>query len=164
MLKSGNEFRNGLIQRRAISPNSPSATAWRTYPRGASCPGGQGIRAWAAKRDRLTVLKTFGLFFLALLGELGGTYAIWRWLRTDSPPLLALVGIASLFAYAVVQTLQPEDRYGRLFAAYAGVFLVGALLWGWGVDGKQPDRFDWIGAAIALVGVVVVLWGRQLFA
>jgi small multidrug resistance family-3 protein len=112
----------------------------------------------------LTVLKTFGLFILALLGELGGTYAIWRWLRTDSPPFLALVGVASLFAYAVVQTLQPEDRYGRLFAAYAGVFLVGALLWGWGVDGKQPDRFDWIGAAIALTGVAVVLWGRDIFA
>ena len=112
----------------------------------------------------MTVLRTFGLFILALLGELGGTYAIWRWLRTDSPPLLALTGAAALFAYAVVQTLQPEDRYGRLFAAYAGVFLIGALLWGWGIDGTQPDRFDWIGAAIALTGVIVVLWGRNIFA
>jgi small multidrug resistance family-3 protein len=111
----------------------------------------------------LTVLKTFGLFVVALAGELGGTYAIWRWLRADSPPLLALVGVAALFANAVVQALQPEDRYGRLFAAYAGIFLVGALLWGWGVDGKQPDRFDWIGAAIAVTGVVVVLWGRRIF-
>ena len=100
----------------------------------------------------------------ALVGELGGTYAVWRWLRTDATPLLALVALGALFAYAVVQTLQPEDRYGRLFAAYAGVFLIGALLWGWGVDGKIPDRFDWIGAAVVLVGVVIVLWGRQLFA
>jgi small multidrug resistance family-3 protein len=76
--------------------------------------------------------------------------------------VLALVGAASLFAYAVVQTFQPEDRYGRLFAAYAGVFLIGALLWGWGVDGRQPDRFDWLGAAIVLTGVVIVLWGRGL--
>jgi small multidrug resistance family-3 protein len=112
----------------------------------------------------MTVLKTFGIFIVALLGELGGTYAVWRWLRTDSPPLLALGGIAALFGYAVVQTLQPEDRYGRLFAAYAGCFLIGALLWGWGVDGKQPDRFDWIGAAIVLSGVVVVLYGRRIFA
>jgi hypothetical protein len=67
-----------------------------------------------AKRERVTALKTFPLFVVALLGELGSTYAIWRWLRTDSPPFLAFVGIASLFAYAVVQTLQPEDRYGRL--------------------------------------------------
>jgi Uncharacterised BCR, YnfA/UPF0060 family len=52
------------------------------------------------------------IFVVAVLGELGGTYAIWRWLRTDSPPFLALVGAAALFGYAVVQTLQPEDRYG----------------------------------------------------
>ena len=112
----------------------------------------------------MTVVKTFALFIVALLGELGGTYAMWRWLRTDSPPLLALVGLACLFAYAVVQTFQPEDRYGRLFAAYAGGFLIGALLWGWEVDGRQPDRFDWIGAAIGLTGVVVVLWGREILA
>jgi small multidrug resistance family-3 protein len=98
------------------------------------------------------------------LGELGGTYAIWRWLRTDSPPFLGLVGAAALFGYAAVQTLQPEDRYGRLFAAYAGVFLIGAVLWGWAIDGKEPDRFDWIGASIVLLGAIVILWGRRIFA
>jgi len=90
------------------------------------------------------------------------TYAIWRWLRTDSPPFLGLVGAAALFGYAVVQTLQPEDRYGRVFAAYAGVFLIGAMLWGWGVDGKEPDRFDWTGASIVLLGAIVILWGRRV--
>ena len=69
-----------------------------------------------------------------------------------------------LFGYAVVQTLQPEDRYGRLFAAYAGVFLIGAMLWGWGIDGKEPDRFDWVGASIVLLGAAVILWGRRIFA
>jgi small multidrug resistance family-3 protein len=112
----------------------------------------------------MVVLKTFGTFLVALTGELVGTYAVWRWLRTGATPVLALVALAALFGYAVVQTLQPEDRYGRLFAAYAGVFLVGALLWGWSVDNKTPDRFDWIGAAVVLVGVVIVLWGRRLFA
>jgi small multidrug resistance family-3 protein len=127
-------------------------------------PSDTGGEREGPKPVGLTVLKTFGLFVLALLGELGGTYAIWRWLRTDASALLAIVGVAALSAYAVVQTFQPEDRYGRLFAAYAGVFLVGALLWGWGIDGKQPDRFDSIGAAIVLTGVVVVLWGRRIFA
>lgn len=112
----------------------------------------------------MVAVKTFGIFLVALTGELGGTYAAWRWLRTGATPLLALVAVSALFGYAVVQTLQPEDRYGRLFAAYAGVFLIGALLWGWGVDGKTPDRFDWIGAAVVLVGVLIVLWGRRLFA
>jgi len=104
-------------------------------------------------------LKTAVIFVLAAAGELGGTYAVWRWLRTGATPLLALVGLAALFGYAVVQTLQPEARYGRVFAAYAGVFLIGALLWGWLVDGKAPDRFDMLGAAIVLVGIVVILFG-----
>ena len=112
----------------------------------------------------MVVLKTLGIFLVALAGELGGTYAVWRWLRTGATPFLALAACALLLGYAAVQTLQPEDRYGRLFPAYAGVFLIGALLWGWAVDGRAPDRFDWIGAAIVLVGVVVVLWGRRLFA
>jgi small multidrug resistance family-3 protein len=121
-------------------------------------------RRTTALEAAITLLKTLAIFLVAVVSELGGTYAIWRWLRTDSPPLLGLVGAAALFGYAVVQTLQPEDRYGRLFAAYAGVFLIGAMLWGWGVDGKEPDRFDWIGAAVVLLGAVVILWGRRIFA
>ena len=112
----------------------------------------------------MMLLKTVGIFVLAALGELGGTYLVWRWLRDGATPMLAVFGAVALFGYAVVQTFQPQDRYGRVFAAYAGVFLVGALLWGWLVDGKAPDRFDWIGAAIVLVGVTIIMWGRQLFA
>jgi small multidrug resistance family-3 protein len=37
------------------------------------------------------------------------------------------------------------------------------MLWGWGVDGKEPDRFDWIGVTIVLFGVIVILAGRRLF-
>jgi small multidrug resistance family-3 protein len=125
----------------------------------------RGGAFWSASRRSeppITLLRTLVIFVVAVLAEVGGTYAIWRWLRTDSPPFLALVGAAALFGYAVVQTLQPEDRYGRLFAAYAGVFLIGAMLWGWGVDGKEPDRFDWIGATIVLFGVIVILAGRRL--
>ena len=58
----------------------------------------------------MIVLKTATIFVLAAAGELGGTYAVWRWLRTGATPLLALAGLAALFGYAVVQTLQPETR------------------------------------------------------
>ncbi len=110
----------------------------------------------------MLVVKTFAIFLAALAGELGGTYAVWRWLRGGATPLLGAAACALLLGYAAVQTLQPEDRYGRLFAGYAGMFLIGALLFGWGVEGKAPDRFDWIGAAVVLAGVVIVLWGRRL--
>jgi small multidrug resistance family-3 protein len=108
--------------------------------------------------------KTFAIYVVAALGELGGTYCCWRWLRDHGPWPLALLGLAALLGYAAVQTLQPDARYGRVYAAYAGVFLVGAMLWGWLIDGKTPDRFDVIGAAVALIGVVIVLYGRNVFA
>ena len=111
----------------------------------------------------MTIGKTMAIFIAAALAELAGTYSVWRWLRLGATPLLALAGLAALFAYAVVQTYQPEDRYGRVYAAYAGVFLIGAMLWGWVVDGRAPDRFDLIGGALVLTGIVTVISGRTLF-
>ncbi len=112
----------------------------------------------------MSALKTIGIFLAAALAELGGTYALWRWLREGGAPLLALAGVAALFGYAVVQTYQPASHYGRVYAAYAGVFMVGATFWGWLVDGRTPDRFDAIGAAIVLLGVATIVWGRRIFA
>jgi small multidrug resistance family-3 protein len=112
----------------------------------------------------MDVVKTFAIYVVAALGELGGTYCYWRWLKGHGPLGLAILGLAALVGYAVVQTYQPEVRYGRVYAAYAGVFLVGAMLWGWLIDGKAPDRFDVVGAAVAMAGVVIVLYGRELFA
>jgi small multidrug resistance family-3 protein len=98
------------------------------------------------------IVKTLAICILAALGELGGT------------AYLAVVGLAALLFYAVVQTYQPAGAYGRVYAAYAGVFLVGAMLWGWAIDGSTPDRYDVAGAAITLAGVVVMLFGRRIFA
>jgi small multidrug resistance family-3 protein len=107
-------------------------------------------------------LKTSLIFLLAVLGELGGTYAIWRWRRLSGSPWLVAIGLAALLGYAVVQTFQPESEYARLYAAYAGVFLIGAMLWGWRMDGFVPDRFDIAGAFIVLIGMATILWGRRL--
>jgi len=112
----------------------------------------------------MDAIRTFGIYVVAALGELGGTYCYWRWLREKGSAGLAIVGLLALLGYALVQTLQPESRYGRVYAAYAGVFLIGAMTWGWVVDGKTPDRFDLIGAGVALVGVLIVLYGRNVFA
>ena len=112
----------------------------------------------------MDVIKTFAIYAVAALGELGGTYCYWRWLKEKGSGWLAVLGLLALLGYAVIQTLQPESKYGRVYAAYAGFFLVGAMLWGWLIDGAVPDRFDIIGGGIAMVGVLVVLFGRQVFA
>lgn len=102
------------------------------------------------------------IFVVAVLGELGGTYAIWL-----ASHRLAAVSRTRGSGRPVRLRGRPDPAtrgpLRRLFAAYAGVFLIGAMLWGWGVDGKEPDRFDWIGVTIVLFGVIVILAGRRLF-
>jgi small multidrug resistance family-3 protein len=103
------------------------------------------------------------IFALSAAGEIGGTYAIWRWRRDGSSGWLVLVGAVLLTGYALVQTYQPDGDYGRIYAAYGGFFLFSAMMWGWLGDGVVPDRFDVIGVAVALTGAAIILWGRRLF-
>jgi len=108
----------------------------------------------------MNILWTIGLFLVAGLAEIGGAYLIWQWIRDGKPLLWSVLGLAALFIYGLTQTLQVFN-FGRVFAAYGGVFITLAMLWGWGVDGRTPDRWDWTGVGICLVGVAVILWGPR---
>jgi small multidrug resistance family-3 protein len=100
------------------------------------------------------------LFLLAGLFEIGGGYLIWIWLREGKGIEYAVLGAVLLVLYGIIPTLQTEN-FGRVYAAYGGVFIVLALLWGWQIDGIVPDRFDIIGAAVSLVGVSIIMyWPR----
>ncbi|MBH5319898.1 YnfA family protein [Paenibacillus sp. GSMTC-2017] len=101
------------------------------------------------------------LFILAGLAEIGGGYLIWLWLREGKSPYLGLLGGIALVLYGIIATFQTFPTFGRVYAAYGGAFIVMALLWGWLIDRKTPDAFDWIGAAICVVGVCVMLYPRQ---
>jgi small multidrug resistance family-3 protein len=99
---------------------------------------------------QLTDVITKSLLFLIAAGicEIGGGYLVWLWLRKGRSPWLAVVGAIVLFAYGVLPTFQPAN-FGRVYAAYGGIFIVLSILWGLGVDGTRPDRFDLIGGLIA---------------
>lgn len=103
------------------------------------------------------LLKATFLFILAGLAEIGGGYLIWQWLREDKPAFLGLFGGIILVFYGIIATFQVFPSFGRVYAAYGGVFIVLSILWGWGIDKKTPDIYDWIGAVICLVGVSVML-------
>lgn len=106
------------------------------------------------------VVRTVSLFLLAALAEIGGVYLIWQWLREGKSAFLGLLGLAALFVYGVTQTLQTLN-FARAFAAYGGVFIALAMLWGWQVDGHTPDHWDWIGVGVCLVGVTIILWAPR---
>jgi small multidrug resistance family-3 protein len=106
------------------------------------------------------VLKSVSYFILAGLCEIGGGYLVWLWLREGKSFGYGMIGAVVLVLYGVVPTLQPA-HFGRVYAAYGGVFVVLSILWGWQIDRIQPDRFDIIGGLIALVGVAVIMyWPR----
>lgn len=107
------------------------------------------------------VLKSLFYFVVAGLCEIGGGYLIWLWLRENRSVWLAAAGAVVLVLYGIIPTLQPAN-FGRVYAAYGGVFIVLSILWGWRVDKVTPDRFDIIGGTVALVGVLVIMyWPRS---
>jgi len=107
-----------------------------------------------------TVIKSISLFVLAGLCEIGGGYLIWLTLREDKPWWIGVLGGIILIGYGVVATWQPAN-FGRVYAAYGGIFIIMAIIWGWKVDGIVPDRYDLIGGAIALIGMLIIMYAPR---
>lgn len=103
---------------------------------------------------------SLGLFVLAGLCEIGGGYLIWLALRENRHWMYAAMGAAVIVLYGIIPTLQPA-HFGRVYAAYGGMFIVLSLLWGWGIDGVQPDRYDAIGATLCLGGMIVMMYAPR---
>ncbi len=104
--------------------------------------------------------RSLGLFVLAGLAEIGGGYLVWQWWRNGSPWFVGALGAAVLFLYGIIPTYQ-LTHFGRVYAAYGGVFVVLSLLWGWGLDRIAPDRYDLLGGVICLVGVGVIMYSPR---
>jgi small multidrug resistance family-3 protein len=104
--------------------------------------------------------KSTFYFVIAGLCEIGGGYLVWLWLREDKPAWYAVAGAAVLVLYGVIPTFQPA-HFGRVYAAYGGVFIILSIFWGWQVDKIAPDRFDIIGGLVSLFGVAIIMyWPR----
>ena len=104
------------------------------------------------------MFNTIILFLLAGLAEIGGGYLVWLWLREAKPVWYGIIGGLILVLYGIIPTFQKYPSFGRVYAAYGGVFVILSVLWGWGIDRKTPDVYDWIGALICMIGVSVILW------
>ena len=109
----------------------------------------------------MTLLRSLALFAAAALLEIGGAWLVWRGLRDHKGWVWLGAGVIALGLYGVVATLQPDANFGRILAAYGGVFVAGSLLWGLLVDGFKPDRWDVTGALICLAGVAVIMYAPR---
>ncbi|MFT5874063.1 MAG: small multidrug resistance family-3 protein [Clostridium sp.] len=107
----------------------------------------------------MEIFKSLFYFVLAGIFEIGGGYLVWQWLRDGKSIWYGLAGAIGLIIYGVVPTLQPPSAsFGRVYATYGGIFIVLSLLWGWKIDNVFPDKFDLIGGAISLIGVLVIMY------
>lgn len=107
------------------------------------------------------ILGSFGWYALAAIGEIGGCFAFWAWLRLGRPAWWAGAGVASLVLFALALTRIDTAFAGRAFAAYGGVYIVVSLLWLWGVEGVRPDRYDLAGALLCVGGAALILLGPR---
>lgn len=106
------------------------------------------------------IAKTTALFVLTALAEILGCYLPYLWLRQGKPAWLLVPASFSLALFAWLLTLHPAAA-GRTYAAYGGVYVATAVVWLWLVDGQRPDRWDLIGAAIALIGMGVIVFAPR---
>jgi small multidrug resistance family-3 protein len=105
-------------------------------------------------------VRSLALFAAAALAEIGGAYLVWIGLRDGAAILAVALGVVALGLYGTLAALQPSHEFGRVLAAYGGVFIAGSLLWGVAFDGFRPDRSDLAGAAVCLLGAAILMHGR----
>lgn len=108
----------------------------------------------------MNILKSLSVFVIAGLCEIGGGYLIWLWLKADKPLWYGIAGGIILALYGVVATWQSAD-FGRVYAAYGGIFILMALMWAWKVDGFKPDKYDIAGAIIAMIGACIIIFSPR---
>jgi small multidrug resistance family-3 protein len=94
--------------------------------------------------------RSVALFIAAAIAEIGGAYLVWIGVKEHKGLLFIALGAMALTTYGLVAALQPSHEFGRVLAAYGGVFIVGSLLWGVAFDGFHPDRADLLGAVVCL--------------
>lgn len=105
----------------------------------------------------ISFFKSIFLFVVAGLCEIGGGYLIWQWLKEGKPFWYGIIGGIILALYGIVATFQTAS-FGRVYAAYGSIFIILALAWAWKVDGFKPDKYDIIGAVVALLGACIILY------
>src|SRR5690606_14788727 len=137
-------------------------------PRGRHHPRGNGAASagrWCAvghtDRVRRMTGRTLAFYVVAALGEIGGCFAFWAWLRLGRSAWWATLGVLGLIGFAVALTRIDAAHAGRAYAAYGGVYIAASLAWLRLVEGVRPDRWDLLGGVICLSGAALILWGPR---
>ncbi|MFF2328805.1 MULTISPECIES: YnfA family protein [unclassified Streptomyces] len=109
----------------------------------------------------MSIARSVALFVVAALFEIGGAWLVWQGVREHRGWIWIGAGVIALGVYGFAATLQPDGEFGRILAAYGGVFVAGSIAWGMVADGYRPDRWDVTGALICLAGMAVIMYAPR---
>ena len=104
---------------------------------------------------------SFLFYILAAIAEIAGCFAFWAWWKLDKPVWWLIPGMAALAAFGWLLAQIDSGHAGRAFAAYGGIYIMSAILWGWAVERQMPDRWDMIGGAVCLLGAAIIFAGPR---
>lgn len=108
----------------------------------------------------MDLLKTFSLFVATAIAEIVGCYLPYLWLKQDRSAWLLLPAAFSLALFAWLLSLHPTAA-GRVYAAYGGVYVGVAIVWLMLVDKVRPTTTDWVGVAVSLLGMAIIMFGPR---
>lgn len=97
------------------------------------------------------------VFAVAAFFEIAGCFAFWLWVRRGAAPVVLVLGVASLIGFALALTRIDSAFAGRAYAAYGGIYIAASLVWLWAIEGQTPTRSDVVGAALAIIGALVII-------
>lgn len=104
--------------------------------------------------------KTFLLFTVTAVAEIVGCYLPYLWLKQGRSAWLLVPAAASLALFSWLLTLHPTAA-GRVYAAYGGVYIAVAMVWLMLVDKVRPTTTDWVGVAVSLIGMAIIMFGPR---
>ena len=104
---------------------------------------------------------TATIYTAAALAEIAGCFAFWAWLRMEKSIWWTIPGMAALISFAYLLTLAPSDNAGRAYAAYGGIYIAASLVWLWVAEGQMPDKWDVLGAALAILAAIIILFAPR---
>jgi small multidrug resistance family-3 protein len=153
----GFDMRTGRFGPNPLLPTPPAS--WNAFRAGSRLDVTPQAPAWY-RGAVVAVLHTVALFVLTALAEIVGCYLPFLYLRRGAPAWVLIPAALSLAAFAWLLTLHPTAA-GRTYAAYGGVYVATAVIWLWLVDGQSPDRWDLIGAGIAVGGMAIIMFAPR---